>query len=86
MRVHILSIIGLLLVACSGNEPAQTISGLQDEVEIIRDQWGVNHIYANNQHDLFFAQGTPEEDQPRYHRRTSSDSTGGPEATPLEDQ
>ena len=31
--------------------------GLQQPVEIIRDQWGVNHIYAKNEHDLFFAQG-----------------------------
>ena len=23
----------------------------------MRDQWGINHIYAQNQHDLFFAQG-----------------------------
>ena len=30
---------------------------LHDTVEIIRDQWGVNHIYASNEHDLFFAQG-----------------------------
>lgn len=34
-----------------------TIAGLQQPVEILRDQWGVNHIYAENQHDLFFAQG-----------------------------
>ena len=47
----------LFLVACSENEKTKTVVGLQDEVEIIRDQWGVNHIYANNQHDLFFAQG-----------------------------
>ena len=33
------------------------VSGLQESVEIVRDQWGVNHIYAKNQHDLFFAQG-----------------------------
>ncbi len=33
------------------------IAGLQEPVEIVRDQWGVNHIYANNQRDLFFAQG-----------------------------
>jgi len=32
-------------------------SGLNEPVEILRDQWGINHIYANNQHDLFFAQG-----------------------------
>lgn len=30
---------------------------LKDNVEIITDQWGIPHIYANNQHDLFFAQG-----------------------------
>ncbi len=26
-------------------------------MEILRDQWGINHIYANNQKDLFFTQG-----------------------------
>jgi len=31
--------------------------GITEPVEILRDQWGVNHIYAKNQHDLFFAQG-----------------------------
>jgi penicillin amidase len=31
--------------------------GLQASVEIIRDEWGVPHIYAQNEHDLFFAQG-----------------------------
>ncbi|MFT3936609.1 MAG: penicillin acylase family protein [Chitinophagaceae bacterium] len=34
-----------------------TIKGLQAKVEVLRDKWGVNHIYALNQHDLFFAQG-----------------------------
>jgi penicillin amidase len=33
------------------------VDGLREPVEIIRDEWGINHIYANNQHDLFFAQG-----------------------------
>jgi len=31
--------------------------GLQEPVEIIRDRWGIAHIYATNEHDLFFAQG-----------------------------
>ena len=31
--------------------------GWQQRVEIIRDRWGVNHIYAQNEPDLFFAQG-----------------------------
>src|SRR5690606_8123140 len=34
-----------------------TVQGVQAPVEIIRDHWGINHIYAQNQPDLFFAQG-----------------------------
>ncbi len=33
------------------------VPGLQAPVEIIRDKWGVPHIYAANTHDLMFAQG-----------------------------
>jgi penicillin G amidase len=33
------------------------VEGLQDTVEIKRDEWGVPYIYASNMHDLFFAQG-----------------------------
>jgi penicillin amidase len=33
------------------------VNGLLDSVEILRDSMGVPHIYATNQHDLFFAQG-----------------------------
>jgi len=33
------------------------LSGLNERVEIYRDPMGVPHIYAANQHDLFFAQG-----------------------------
>jgi penicillin amidase len=31
--------------------------GLGAPVEILRDRWGINHIYAQNEADLFFAQG-----------------------------
>ena len=34
-----------------------SLAGLKEPVEVVRDQWGINHIYAKNQHDLFFAQG-----------------------------
>ena len=34
-----------------------TIPGLQEPVEILTDAWGISHIYAKNQDDLFFAQG-----------------------------
>jgi penicillin G amidase len=33
------------------------VSGVVQAVEIIRDRWGVPHIYARSVHDLFFAQG-----------------------------
>jgi penicillin G amidase len=33
------------------------ISGLDDRVEVVRDAWGVPHIYAHTAHDLFMAQG-----------------------------
>ena len=33
------------------------VSGLRAPVEVIRDEWGVPHIYAQNDDDLFFAQG-----------------------------
>ena len=33
------------------------LSGLYEPVEILTDRWGIAHIYAKNQHDLFFAQG-----------------------------
>ena len=35
----------------------QTVPGLGQPVEILRDQWGISHIYARNEHDLFLAQG-----------------------------
>src|SRR5690349_1624830 len=39
--------------------PAETLSapGLRAPVEIVRDHSGISHIYARNEHDLFFAQG-----------------------------
>jgi len=34
-----------------------SVSGLKEPVEVLVDRWGVAHIYAQNEHDLFFAQG-----------------------------
>ena len=34
-----------------------SLPGLSDPVEVIRDRWGIPHIYAKNVHDLFFSQG-----------------------------
>lgn len=44
---------------CGGQPVTSTLQapGLQQSVEVYRDANGVNHIYAANEHDLFFAQG-----------------------------
>jgi penicillin G amidase len=50
----------IYLTSCSdSSDDAATlvVPGLKQEVEVIRDEYGVNHIYAQNEHDLFFAQG-----------------------------
>ena len=52
----------LLLIVLATQVTAQikttlSVKGLQANVEVLRDEWGVNHIYASNQHDLFFTQG-----------------------------
>ncbi len=33
------------------------LEGLEQDVEILRDRWGIAHIYAQTETDLFFAQG-----------------------------
>ena len=33
------------------------VAGLNDTVEILRDEWCIPQIYASSMHDLFFAQG-----------------------------
>lgn len=50
----------LLFFGCKSNSDSTNnvkVKGLKESVEIIRDDAGINHIYAKNQHDLFFAQG-----------------------------
>src|SRR5499426_3362908 len=39
--------------------PATTlrVDGVSAPVDIVRDRWGINHIFAKNEADLFFAQG-----------------------------
>src|SRR3990172_4430136 len=36
---------------------ALKLPGLRARVKVIRDRWGIPHIYAANHHDLFVAQG-----------------------------
>ena len=62
MRTLFISVLSFLIIGCDSKQNSflneeKKIEGLQNSVEILRDQWGINHIYANNQKDLFFAQG-----------------------------
>lgn len=47
-------------VLCLGEVVADrtfTFQGLHGPVEVVRDRWGIAHIYAASDEDLFFAQG-----------------------------
>ena len=46
-------LLSILLLSCSSDISLD----LNDRVEVLRDNYGINHIYAKNQRDLFFMQG-----------------------------
>jgi penicillin amidase len=52
-------LLAALLPVHADAPPTQRVvaPGLSDTVEIIKDKWGISHIYAKNERDLFFAQG-----------------------------
>ena len=50
----LLLLISALTLSCSNSIE---LGGIIDDVEVLRDNYGINHIYANNQNDLFFMQG-----------------------------
>jgi len=43
--------------AAQAQSPTIRVDGLRQSVEIVIDRWGISHIYAHNEQDLFFAQG-----------------------------
>ncbi|GAB3506125.1 penicillin acylase family protein [Emticicia fontis] len=55
-KFFVLVCLGLLSLNVLAQDTLK-INGLKKPVEIIRDQWGIAHIYAQNEEDLFFAQG-----------------------------
>ncbi|MFZ2362234.1 MAG: penicillin acylase family protein [Anaerolineae bacterium] len=67
--IIVLAILGVLALALAGaflflrssaataTDGALELAGLQSEVTVQRDENGIPHIYADNAHDLFFAQG-----------------------------
>ncbi len=52
-------VVGAFLVTPSVAQETTRLAldGLDQPVEILVDQWGISHIYAETEHDLFFAQG-----------------------------
>src|SRR5579862_3200426 len=55
-------LLGSVLATSTGHAqkvPSDTlrVAGLTQPVEILKDRWGISHIYAKNESDLFFAQG-----------------------------
>lgn len=46
-----------IAAATAAHSQTLKVPGLQQPVRILRDHWGIAHIYAANEHDLFFAQG-----------------------------
>ena len=59
LRYGIIAAAMLLPLAADAAAPEETLAapGLSQPVEILRDRWGISHIYAQNENDLFFAQG-----------------------------
>lgn len=64
--LHRFCLPGLVLVAApllfcvhaAGPAPETIVApGLSQPVEILKDRWGISHIYAKSEADLFFAQG-----------------------------
>jgi len=54
-------LVGILIntqqLECGVQQEVFQFKELTDRVEIIKDKWGISHIFAQNQKDLFFAQG-----------------------------
>ena len=53
VRLLFLFLFSTLLLSCSDRKRLN----LDDSVEVLRDNFGINHIYAKNQKDLFYMQG-----------------------------
>jgi penicillin amidase len=59
MRFRMVAVISYAFAPTLAAQRADTLraAGLRQPVEILRDNSGISHIYAKNEHDLFFAQG-----------------------------
>ena len=46
-----------LATGAAAQDETREVSGLSASVEVLTDRWGLDHIYAGNEDDLFFVQG-----------------------------
>ena len=58
IRIYPIRLVSILVIfifftSCTPKKQLELI----DKVEVLRDKHWINHIYANNQQDLFFMQG-----------------------------
>lgn len=52
----LITLLFFIIILESAAQPIK-VNGLEQPVKILIDYWGVPHIYAQSEHDLFFAQG-----------------------------
>lgn len=57
LAVALLSVVRAPAAAQTRSTDTLRVAGLQQPVEVVHDPWGISHIFAKNEHDLFFAQG-----------------------------
>ncbi len=57
MKVFLIISFFCVYISVLSQEKILSLPSLQKPVEIITDRWGVSHIYAQTEKDLFFAQG-----------------------------
>jgi penicillin amidase len=57
MIAPVRTLVTFLLLSMALRGEQVPVRGLHQPVEVLRDRWGVPHIYARDTHDLFFAQG-----------------------------
>jgi len=50
IRLFSIALFFIFFTSCTSKKQLE----LTDKVEVLRDKHGINHIYANNQQDLFF--------------------------------
>ena len=56
-KISLLLLLAFSVIRSYAQSTELKTPGLQEAVEVIRDAYGINHIYAQNEHDLFFTQG-----------------------------